>query len=108
MPSSPLSLRRRWYARPVLQLRLLRPVVSVGNIAFGGRGKTPLVSLLARLLIEAGQRPAILSRGYGRQKIDDGVVVVSDGEHLLADLDRSGDEPLQLAREVPGARVVLP
>ncbi len=73
----------------------------------GGRGKTPVVAYVARLLVEAGERPAILSRGYGRRRQEDGVVVVSDGRHLLADLDRSGDEPLMLARTVPGAAVLV-
>lgn len=73
----------------------------------GGRGKTPLVAYLASRLIRAGERPAILSRGYGRRQVEDGVVVVSDGLHLLADLDRSGDEPLMLARAVPGAIVLV-
>lgn len=73
----------------------------------GGRGKTPLVIHLARLLLEAGERPSVLSRGYGRRRVDDGVVVVSDGERLLADLDRSGDEPLMIARAVRSARVLV-
>jgi len=73
----------------------------------GGRGKTPLVGLIARLLIGAGERPAILSRGYGRRNREDGVTIVSDGIHLLADVDRAGDEPLLLARSVPGAAVLV-
>jgi len=83
------------------------PVISVGNLAMGGRGKTPLVAHLTRQLIDAGERPAILSRGYRRRTPDDGVVIVSDGRHRLADLDRSGDEPLMLARSVPGAAVLV-
>ncbi len=85
----------------------LTPSISVGNIAMGGRGKTPVVALVARLLCDAGERPAILSRGYRRRRPEDGVVVVSDGTHRLADLDRSGDEPLMLARQVPGAMVLV-
>jgi tetraacyldisaccharide 4'-kinase len=73
----------------------------------GGRGKTPIVRHIARLLVNAGERPAILSRGYGRRVVEDGVVVVSDGAHILADLDRAGDEPLMLARSVPGAIVAV-
>jgi len=73
----------------------------------GGRGKTPVVRHIARLLVAAGERPAILSRGYGRRVVEDGVVVVSDGAHILADLDRAGDEPLMLARSVPGAIVAV-
>jgi len=81
--------------------------VSVGNIAFGGRGKTPVVATIARLLLEMGERPAIVSRGYGRSQVEDGVVVVSDGRHLLADVDRAGDEPLMLARDLPGVAVLV-
>ena len=73
----------------------------------GGRGKTPAVIHLARLLVEAGERPAVLSRGYGRRLVEPGVVIVSDGEHVVADLDRSGDEPLLIARTVPGAAVLV-
>ena len=82
-------------------------VVSVGNIAFGGRGKTPTVAHIARLLVEMGERPAVLSRGYGRRIVEDGVVVVSDGKRLLADVDRAGDEPLMLARDLPGVPVLV-
>jgi len=86
---------------------LTAPVVSVGNLAMGGRGKTPVVALVARLLVEAGERPAILSRGYRRADPQDGVVIVSDGTHRRADLGRAGDEPLMLARAVPGAAVLV-
>jgi tetraacyldisaccharide 4'-kinase len=82
-------------------------VISVGNLSHGGRGKTPLVAMLARLLRDAGERPAILTRGYARRRPEDGVVVVSDGGHVLADLDRSGDEPLMLARSLPGVCVLV-
>jgi len=83
------------------------PVISVGNIAMGGRGKTPVAALIARALVEAGERPAILSRGYKRRKPEEGVVVVSDGERIRVDVDRSGDEPLMLARMVPRAAVLV-
>lgn len=87
--------------------RATRPVISVGNLAMGGRGKTPTVAAVAQLLVDAGERPAILSRGYARRAPVDDVVVVSDGTHVLADLDRSGDEPLMLAKNVPGAAVLV-
>ena len=99
--------RRRRYAQPGRTTRLARPVISVGNVASGGRGKTPIVAQLARLLVEAGERPAILSRGYGRTDPADGVTVVSDGVRVLGDLARSGDEPLMLARGLPGAAVLV-
>jgi tetraacyldisaccharide 4'-kinase len=98
--------RRRWYAaRPWLGHRLERPVVSVGNVTVGGTGKTPIVAHLATVLIGMGERPSILSRGYAREAPLDGVVLVSDGRSIRADLRRAGDEPLMLARSVPGAIV---
>ena len=87
--------------------RLARPVISIGNISMGGRGKTPLAALVAEILIDAGERPAILSRGYGREIAADGVTVVSDGHAVVSDLAHSGDEPLMLARAVPGAAVLV-
>lgn len=83
------------------------PVVSIGNLAMGGRGKTPVAVLVARLLLAAGEKPAILSRGYRRHHPVDGVVIVSDGAHIVADVDRSGDEPLLMARLARGAAVVV-
>ena len=47
-----------------------RPAISVGNLTTGGTGKTPVVSWLARRLLEAGRRPAVLLRGYGADVAD--------------------------------------
>ena len=60
----PLSARqiRRKQQRAV---RLDVPVLSVGNLAVGGTGKSPFVRMLAGWLREAGHRPAIAMRGYG-------------------------------------------
>ena len=101
------SARRAYYQAPGRQRRLERPVISVGNLRVGGTGKTPAVAHVVQILLEMGERPAILSRGYGRKASPAGVVVVSDGLRLCADLDRSGDEPLMLARGVEGARVLV-
>ncbi|KAK3124233.1 hypothetical protein QOZ80_7BG0583640 [Eleusine coracana subsp. coracana] len=50
------GLRRR-HALPV-------PVVSVGNITWGGNGKTPMVEFLARAFHRLGVSPLLLTRGY--------------------------------------------
>ena len=73
----------------------------------GGTGKSPVVAALAAWLVQQGERPAILSRGYRRRDDVPGVVVVSDGQTLREGLGRSGDEPLMLARAVPGAIVCV-
>ncbi len=45
--------------------RLPVPVISVGNLTWGGTGKTPLVIFLARALKRRGYHVAVLTRGYG-------------------------------------------
>lgn len=99
--------RARYTAHPALQRRLHRPVISIGNLSLGGSGKTPLVALVARALLEAGHRPAVLSRGYARPRPLEGAVVVSDGERVLEPYAVAGDEPLMLARQLPGCAVVV-
>jgi len=72
------------------------PVLCVGNFTLGGAGKTPTVMMLARMFMEAGERPFCLSRGYGGDV---------EGPRLVhADADtaaRTGDEPLLLAGIAP-------
>jgi len=100
--------RREWYSRrPDLRRRLRRPVISIGNLAVGGRGKTPMVAAVARELLAMGERPAILTRGYRRTRPEDGVVVVRDVAGIRSDLARAGDEPLMLARELDGVSVLV-
>jgi tetraacyldisaccharide 4'-kinase len=82
-------------------------VISVGNLSAGGSGKTPVVAHLARLLLARGERPAILSRGYARPVRTPGVTIVSDPSSILAPFDTAGDEPLMLARALPGVPVLV-
>ena len=99
--------RRRSWQDASRQRRLGRPVISVGNLRVGGSGKTPTVAHVAALLREMGERPAILSRGYARRHAPDGVVVVSDGKQLRADVRSGGDEPLMLARALATVPVLV-
>ena len=100
-------LRARWYATGRFAAETLpRPTISVGNITFGGTGKTPFVEFLARRLAFEGWRPAILSRGYGRRSR--GVVVVGTGAGPLVSPEEGGDEPVALARAAaPGVSVIV-
>ncbi|XP_020702459.1 probable tetraacyldisaccharide 4'-kinase, mitochondrial isoform X2 [Dendrobium catenatum] len=59
-----LYLRRRLYLSAILRCRRFPvPVISVGNLTWGGNGKTPMVEFIARYLDELGIPPLILSRG---------------------------------------------
>lgn len=44
-------------------------VVSVGNLAVGGTGKTPMSAWVASVLREAGRSPALLLSGYGEDEV---------------------------------------
>ena len=99
------AFRLALYRRGLLRVaRAGRPVVSVGNVAAGGTGKTPFVRWLAGELLRRGQRPSILTRGYGRTTRR--TVVVSDGRGALAAVAESGDEPSLLARALPSVPIV--
>lgn len=85
--------------------RLQIPVISVGNLTMGGTGKTPMVRYIARLLLERGLRPAIVSRGYGG-KATGPVNIVADGNKTLLAPEMAGDEPFMLAEALPGVPVL--
>ncbi len=102
-----LGARRAAYERGWFKTRQLdRPVVSVGNLSVGGTGKTPLVVLIAELLSQRGWRPGILTRGYGRRRGKQ-VVVLAPGSARSLDPREVGDEPALLARALPEVPIVV-
>ncbi|MBN2645349.1 MAG: tetraacyldisaccharide 4'-kinase [Desulfuromonadaceae bacterium] len=101
--------RARCYATGFLpSQRFPRPVISVGNLAVGGTGKTPVVDYLCTLLIAQGLRVAVVSRGYGAQYLNrDTVRIVSAGKGPLLSAREAGDEPFLLAQRQPQTVVVI-
>ncbi len=85
---------KRWRGR-MGQSRLATPVISVGGLAAGGSGKTPLVLWLAERLKERGIEPAILTRGY-RRRIAEPHTILAPGERAAAEL--TGDEAQMYVR----------
>lgn len=94
-------------------------VISVGNITHGGTGKTPLVTYIARYLMREDRSVAVLTRGYGRKSRGRRVLnsmaspQSSATQSDAADGTRPpshfefGDEPLMMARALPGVPVVI-
>jgi tetraacyldisaccharide 4'-kinase len=76
-------------------------VISVGNLAVGGTGKTPLALWLARRLRQRGMRVALLSRGY-RGNSSKPTIVSEGGGAPLVGVERAGDEALMMARVFDG------
>jgi 3-deoxy-D-manno-octulosonic-acid transferase len=73
---------------------LATKVVSIGGLAMGGVGKTPVVAHLAGLLTAAGKAPAILTRGYRRKTT--ATVIIPRGESASVEL--TGDEAQMFVR----------
>ena len=96
-----LVLRNAWYRSGKHSVRAAVPTVCVGNLSAGGTGKTPMTELIVRSLLEQGQRPAVLSRGYKRRSRGF-QVVPPDGTARLY-----GDEPVQLAMAFPEVTVAV-
>lgn len=78
------------------------PVVSVGNIGWGGSGKTPLCGHILRWAGKREEHAVVLTRGYGAKPPRVPLLVTR-----TADPAEVGDEPLLLARSHPLARVVV-
>jgi len=110
-PLSPLystimKLRESLYIKGIKRrYKLNVPVISVGNLTMGGTGKTPVVALLASILLKKGFKPAIISRGYGGI-VKNKVNIVSDGKEVFLDAETAGDEPCFLAKSLPGVPVL--
>jgi tetraacyldisaccharide 4'-kinase len=76
------------------------PVISVGNLSFGGTGKTPHIEYLIRLVGES-VLTATLSRGYGRES--KGFILAS----RRSNVKYIGDEPLQFVRKFHNIKVAV-
>lgn len=78
-------------------------IVSVGNLALGGTGKTPVVAALAGDLAAAGWRGAVLTRGFGSPlsgplEVDPKNVLAGDEARLMASVLTPHQWPVFQAR----------
>jgi len=91
-----VGLRRSLYRRGWLRTRQVGvPVVVIGNLAAGGAGKTPLTLAVVERLRQAGWRPGVASRGYGRDDAGTARWVQPDTRP-----EEGGDEPVLIARRL--------
>jgi tetraacyldisaccharide 4'-kinase len=77
-------------------------IIVVGNITVGGSGKTPLVIRLCNLLRQAGFKPGVISRGYGRKERDLRLASPASDPGVV------GDEPLLIAQRAGVPVIVSP
>jgi tetraacyldisaccharide 4'-kinase len=118
-----IKVRRFLYNARILRDSTLGvQVIAIGNLTWGGTGKTPVVEKFARELRDEGRNVAILTRGY-RSKPQPFHVwlknkllfredttpprIVSDGKSLLLDSEMAGDEPYMLASNLKDVVVLV-
>ncbi|MFC1666784.1 tetraacyldisaccharide 4'-kinase [Candidatus Omnitrophota bacterium] len=66
-----ISLRNIFYRIGIFRKYALDvKVISVGNITWGGTGKTPVVLFILETILKKRLRPAVLIRGYGNDEED--------------------------------------
>ncbi|MDR1526876.1 MAG: tetraacyldisaccharide 4'-kinase [Dysgonamonadaceae bacterium] len=96
-----VALRNYLFDRGILRSeRFPVPVISIGNLAAGGTGKTPHTEYLIRLLTKQ-YKVAVLSRGYKRKTRG---FVLADASASARTL---GDEPFQMFRKFPDILVAV-
>ncbi len=78
------------------------PLISVGNLTYGGTNKTPFVRMLAEFAISKNIKVGIVTRGYSGKSSD--VLIIRNGE---GERSITGDEPLLLSQKLPDVPVAV-
>ncbi|MBS4275029.1 tetraacyldisaccharide 4'-kinase [Campylobacter vulpis] len=73
------------------QVDFKKPIISVGNLSFGGNGKTPLCKAISREF----EGVFIVLRGYKRKS--KGLILVKHQNNILCEVAQSGDEAMEYA-----------
>ena len=99
--------RRVFYDYGILKQRSFQvPIISIGNLTFGGTGKTPFTLWLAEYLQTKNKRSMILMRGY-KGKLENSGGIIHSGKKINPDPEDYGDEALLYARRLENASVVV-
>ena len=79
------------------------PIISIGNIEYGGTGKTPFTYYLSEKLLSMGFKPGIVSRGYKRESSKG--IIISNKNWNSVRVNDVGDEPFMLSRMLPNVPI---
>lgn len=100
-------VRRSFYEYGIFKKEYFRvPVLSVGNVTFGGTGKTPLIIWLNKQLEEGGATPVVLTRGY-KGKLEKGSGIIKGGQRFRSNPQEFGDEPLLISQRLKKGAVIV-
>ncbi|HLW58091.1 MAG TPA: tetraacyldisaccharide 4'-kinase [Bacteriovoracaceae bacterium] len=100
-------IRRSLYEYGILKKTVFKvPVISVGNLSFGGTGKTPTIIWLTEWLISKGLTPAVLTRGYKGQ-LEHSSGLLKSGQKFRLNPYDYGDEPLMISNKMSKGAVIV-
>lgn len=101
------SLRRFLYRKKLKKAYKSKlKVISIGNIVSGGAGKTPFTIYLCNLLESLGKKVVVSHRGY-KGEYENKTVFISNKQQIFELALKAGDEPLLLAKKLPGIPIVV-
>jgi tetraacyldisaccharide 4'-kinase len=81
------------------QVKIDRPVIGIGNLSFGGTGKTPFAILVSEWLVAKGHQVSVITGSYGTQTKRPAMV-----DPVLG-LEKYADEALVLSERLPSSHV---
>lgn len=100
-------VRRSFYEYGIMKKEYFKvPILSVGNLTFGGTGKTPLIIWLTSKLEENELTPAILTRGY-KGKLEKKSGIIKGGQRFCSNPQEFGDEPLLISQRLKKGAVIV-
>ncbi len=82
------------------------PIISIGNLTFGGTGKTPLTLWIADHVAQKNKKAMILMRGY-KGKLENSHGLIKSNSKMVPDPVEYGDEALLYARKLKNVSVVV-
>jgi tetraacyldisaccharide 4'-kinase len=104
---SAYRLRRLLYEYGIFKKDYYRvPIISVGNITFGGTGKTPMIIWLVKKLENYGCSLFVLTRGY-KGNLEHKAGIIKGGQRFLTNPMEYGDEPLLISKNMKKGAVVV-
>jgi len=100
-------LRRYLYTYDFISSTALSlPIISIGNLSFGGSGKTPFTLWLAQYFENANKDVLILMRGY-KGALENSRGLLQAGKKLGHNPQIFGDEAVLFSRRLKNASVVV-
>ncbi len=100
-------IRRSFYEYGLFKKKYFKvPIISVGNVTFGGTGKTPMIIYLTNKMVELGLTPAVLTRGY-KGDLEHASGIIYGGQRFRSNPKQFGDEPLLISRKMSKGAVIV-